>query len=719
MPPINSTDETQDKKASSDDSNDELIHQIREDFRYCKEYWRENHDEAEKDMQCVAAIPPPDFRDDRKGRPCIWPDEVSQYCKQANNNLRQNTRSIKVSPRSEDAKDIDAEHRQAYMRGIEYASKAQSIYTTAYEACTNSAFGFWRINCRVVGSKGEQEPRIVRIPNQFTVYPDPDAQEADFSDSSIYFVLDSMRQATFARRYPKAKKRSFSDADMKIAPDWFSGDNIVVAEAWKRDEIEVKDGEKLYDVTQRITNGLEILETNKWIGSWIPVVGVFGEELYVRTGGESKRMFMSLIRRARGAQQMLAYIASQEAEEFGMAPRAPMQGYKGQFDPEKHKYLHKLPQAYAEFGIPDDWNPSWGPPPLPSRMQFIPNAQAYEIAYERWRRSIQAAVGVTPLPTAAQRQNEKSGIALERIQTQEAVGSFHITDNFVRALGNTGRQINELITKLAELDSLPKQVLGKDQKGDDKILKVAPRTQSGEQDAASEELPEAEYFFAHRGQFEVSISDGPNYQSQREEASDFADTLLKVLPTLGVPPALMQQILSIAVKLKNIGSYGDEIADLLSPPDPSKLPPAAKAILAQAQGQVQMLTQEIQKLQLEKLGKVTETQGKMAIADKEAQTRMAEADKDRETKLAVAEVMTKAQNIQERMSAVEDLMKQLHSQAHEIAMGLQAHNNAKELAAQQAQQQQEAAQQAAALQEAASSTPPGATGGASPASPAQ
>src|ERR1700758_3873717 len=153
------------------EAEEKLLTQIREDFRYCREYWRENHDEAEKDMDCVAGILPVDFRDDRQCRPCIGPDEVSQYTKQSCNNLRQNKRGIKISPKGMEAQDVDAEHRQAYMRGIEDASQAQSVYSTGFEAAVDSAMGFWRVTTKVTGPKGEQEPRIVRIPNQFTVYP--------------------------------------------------------------------------------------------------------------------------------------------------------------------------------------------------------------------------------------------------------------------------------------------------------------------------------------------------------------------------------------------------------------------------------------------------------------------------------------------------------------------------------------------------------------------
>jgi hypothetical protein len=697
-------------------ADEALLKELREDFAYAKEYWQENYSEAEKDMDCVLCIPPEDFRNDRAGRPCLWPDEVSQYVNQTNNNLRQTKRAIKVSPRSEEAKDVDAEHRQAYIQGIEYASKAQSIYATAFESCVECGFGYWRVHLVVTGPNGEQEPRIRRIPNWATVLPDPDARESDFSDANMYFVTDSMRQSTFARRYPEAKKRSFVGADSEMAPGWLDADNITVAEWWKREETVDDDGVKHYKVTQRITNGLEILETNEWIGSWIPIVGCFGLEKYRRVGGASKRVFLSLVRRARGIQQMLAYIASQQAEEFGMAPRAPLQGYKGQFDSNAHKYLNQIPMAYVEFLIPLDWEPQWGAPPLPTRPQFIPNAQAYETAFEQWRRSMQASMGLTPLPTSAQRQNEKSGIALQKIQSQESIGSFHFTDNFVRALTNTGMQLNELITELAKLDSLPKQVLGIDQKGQDRTLHIAPRVQGSDMGSAdsgqgagqgsgmmampqlaadSQHLPEADLFFAHRGEFEVSISDGPSDMSQRDEISGFVDTLLQTLPTLGLPPQLMQQIIAIAIRLKNVGTYGDEIADLLAPPSQENIPPQARAIVVQSQAQlhaamaqVQQLSAELQAMKLKELGKVVDNQGKMALADKE-----------QETKMLVAEITTKAQSLSERMTAFEDMMKQWHQQAHEVALQGQEQ--------QAALQQQQMAQQAQAAQQPGQQPQPG------------
>ena len=63
--------------------------------------------------------------------------------------------------------------------------------------------------------------------------------------------------------------------------------------------------------------------------------------------------------------------------------------------------------------------------PLPQREAFTPNFQEYEIAKDTSRRAIQAAMGISSLPTVVRRDNEKSGIAIGRIQNSKALGSYH------------------------------------------------------------------------------------------------------------------------------------------------------------------------------------------------------------------------------------------------------------------------------------------------------
>ena len=97
--------------------------------------------------------------------------------------------------------------------------------------------------------------------------------------------------------------------------------------------------------------------------------------------------------------------------------------------------------------------------------------QAYELAKDSCRRAIQAAVGISPLPTAAQRDNEKSGVALQRIQMEADMGSYHFIDGYDRALRLAGRVMdqwipivydNERTKALRQPDDSHRMVLGLD-----------------------------------------------------------------------------------------------------------------------------------------------------------------------------------------------------------------------------------------------------------------
>src|SRR5262249_33658900 len=152
-------------------------------------------------------------------------------------------------------------------------------------------------------------------------------------------------------------------------------------------------------------------------------------------------------RMAREPQMSLAYLCSQEMEEAGMTPKVPVIGYTGQFETDRDAWetLNKIPRAFVQVDpAADPQNPNQVLP-LPVWRQFTPNFQEFEIAKDSCRRAIQAAMGISPLPTAAQRDSEKSGVALEKMQTAEAIGSFHFVEGFERALERAGRIIDSWI----------------------------------------------------------------------------------------------------------------------------------------------------------------------------------------------------------------------------------------------------------------------------------
>jgi hypothetical protein len=356
-------------------------------------------------------------------------------------------------------------------------------------------------------------------------------------------------------------------------------------------------------------------------------------------------------------------------EEAGLSPKVPFIGYTGQFetDVEGWEQVTKVPRAFLQADPVVD-KATGSVLPLPQRTPFTPNFQQFEIAKDSARRAIQAAMGISPLPTAAQRNNEKSGVALDRIEKAQDVGSFHFVDNFDRALMYAGRVMNEYIPVLhaAEQEMMLLQADGTHRR-------VKTNT---EEPYLNQKTNEMEQHTIDDGGHTVTVSSGPSQDSQHAEVKDFVDLLIQNLEPLPIPPAAKAKLLSIAIKMKELGPLGDKLADIISPPEQpgqQQMPPEAQQAIAQAQQMIQEVQAELQKLQLEKAGKVVDNQAKMQIEQ-------LKIDAD----LAKAEIMTKAQSLEERTAFLEDAWKQLHGQAHESALAAQQAGHAQDAAAQQA-----------------------------------
>jgi hypothetical protein len=552
------------------------------------------------------------------GRPCLSCDELGQYLNQAINNIRQNKRAIKVIPKGAGATDKQAEVRASIIRGIEYKSNAQSAYTCAFENAIQRSYGFLRLTTTYSRDLWEvtpteksfdQEIRIRRIQNPDSVLISPYFKESDASDIEYAFVLDSITHRDHKREFGSKTKikdfESLEGADLDNAKGWITEKRVQLAELWQVDKqkrelvmiqgpdgmpivlwkeeldemgaqgVQVLKSRTMYKriVTQIITNGLEVLEENPWRGSYIPIIPCFGKELWIDRGSGAKRELMSMVRLARDPQMLHAYLNSQEAEEAGKAPQAPVVGYVGQFETDKEAWsnAHSVPHSFLQIDVMVDGAGNTLPPP--TQPQFVPNFAAYEVAKESARRAIMAAMGQTPLPTSAQRQNEKSGKALEQIQQAQAVGSFHFTDNFDSTLMNCGRQINELLDVI--VGSQPRELPGVNQK-DEHIIVHANDPQ------AAQQQPDAAHIEMGKGEFGETISTGPSFQSQRDQVSDFVDILVQNLKTIPAPPEVLGKMLALAIKMKQLGPIGDELADLLDPQDPQS-PEKLKQAMMQTQ----------------------------------------------------------------------------------------------------------------------------------------
>lgn len=668
------------------DTNSEtakFLQEARDRFRYCLENWQSIREQHDLDMRFLAGDQWEDVEKRRrkdKRIPCVTLDELNQFTNQLVNDVRQNKRAVKVEPMGNGATSQSADTLGDWIRAVEYDSQAQSAYITAFESGVSGSYGFWKLETYYASEKSfDLSVRICPVQNANTIVYDPDCKKYDCSDAQDCFEIDFISHEEFKRRWPKAEISEFSEEIRQIAPDWIKKKQVQIASWWKVEVDEVKlhlvdigDGQtkvmrsdqlpenldknkilksRDYEdrrIIQYILNGVEILETNDprngkgWPGNWIPIIPYWGKEMFVDEGSGSERILLSEIRMARDPQRLLNYYASQEMMEAKKTPATPYMGPKGMFSNQAEQWesINEEGRAWVEFEIPEGFQPG---SVKPERVPFVPNFQQYELAKEAARRHIMAAMGIAPLPTTAQRNNEKSGVALTKIQGERSEGSFHFIDNYDRSLEFSGRQLQQVFPIIH-----------------DTARDVPLRKEDGTHRMARVNDPGHPQDRPYKGDHNVAISTGPSYHEQQEEVEDFSDVLIQI-------PGVFEKIGDLVVRLRRLGPLGNQIAERLTPPqfanlDDANMPDNAKAALGQLHQQLQQTQAALVQLNQEKAAKMWEMDGKLQIEKIHS-----------DTQKAVAEINTKAQALGERLKALEDLQADFHQMAHETALSAQEH----------------------------------------------
>lgn len=687
------------KNADADNPNDALLKRIKQRYRYGLDKWQDVRKEGQKNMRYVSGDPWDDEdKIARRGRPTVCPDELNQYVNQVVNTARQNERGIKIDPAGDAATEQLAEYRENRIRAIEYACNAGQVYINGLQAAVERNLGYWKVGRVFVSTENdEQEMVILPVMNPDAILIDPDFKELDASDIRWAFELEKMPVEDFEDAYPDAEVQSFSAEDFgDDAAYWYDGKSILIASYWevKRTQKNVgKANRVIYDrtVRQYVTNGVEILrEGDVQPGPYIPIVPVFGKEIWVDKGPGAERVLLSLVSLARDPQKSLAYVMSSMLENCGQIPKASFIGYKGQFesDAEAWETMNQVYHPYLQADpVVDAGNGQILP--LPQRTPLTPDFQAYAIGTDICRRAIMSAMGLQALPSAAQRANQKSGIAMEKIESQQSIGSYHLIDNYERAIALTGRIMNHWLS-VTDVGETKRPIRQAD--GTHKLVSINT-------DAAVIE-DNHEYHFPiadDTGRYQVTVSSGPSFESQRAEGSEFASMLMQNLAGLPITPQQAAELLAVVIRLKQLGPLGDQMADIVSPQN-AQMAGQLQSLQQQMplmQQQFQKMQAQIQQLTLEKQAKIVDRQGQLEVEKLHAAT-----------SLAVAQ-MNASKDVNEAM-AKEDIetFKLLHGSAHEAALQQHQHIHERQMSAEDAARAQQMDQMQAAQQQAAQQSQP-------------
>lgn len=665
----------------------DVLERIKERDAYEDEQWKPIFDEAKIDQRYVSGDPwKPEDRQARiaAGRPCMSLDELGQYFNQVINDIRANPIGVKFSPRANGANDATARLYEGMAREIEYRSNAQIAYTTAFETMLQQSVGWCRLYPDYEHPRSpNQELYIGHIPNPLMVRADSAAQMPDSSDMRYLLFSEEWRIPEFKRKFKKAKVVDFGSLSADQTKGWVQSNTIKLCEYWEQQTFERKlliltnpqaqDLKGLFDdeakeladaqmqgwvvareetredakVMMYLTNGLEILEEKPWRGRYIPFASCFGKILYVDEGGGAKRKILSMTRLARDAYMAFCFYCTSEAEIVGMFTKNPYWAYEGQLSNDQmneiQKSLHQpVAVLLAKPTIPEMPNQLL---PLPQRNIFDANVGSLSLLREEMRRSIQAATGIAPLPTEAQRQNQKSGVALKRIETAGQRGSFHFKDAYQHMIKRIGVLEEDLITPIYDT---ARTVSTRDAQGDVAAIRIND--------------PRDPKSVSTKGDHVVTVDTGPAYADQREAASDFADTLAQ-------NEALFRLLGPMIVKLKNLGPIGDQIIEVLEAVQPPEIralkkvkegdPQQIAAAMAQAQSENQQLKQMLQQASQAIQAEIPKLQAKIREAEIKAQSAKEVAEIRANATIGAAVITSDSDKSIEAMWAQMEAMKTL------------------------------------------------------------
>jgi len=493
-------------------------------------------------------------------RPCLTINKLPQHVRQVTNEQRQNRPSGKVIPADDNADVQVAEIFNGVVRHIEYMSDADVAYDTACDNQVTYGEGYIRLLTEYCNEESfDQDIRIARVRNAFSVYMDPTIQDPCGADAEWCFVTEDILISDYERMFPDASPVSTimsQGVGNESMAQWLAEDTIRIAEYFYKSYEKATlnlypDNETAFKGSNRDkqlginfgppirtrevdrqkvmwmkTNGFDILDEREWPGKWIPVVRVVGNEWEV----EGKLYISGLVRNAKDAQRMYNYWTSQEAEMLALAPKAPFIGYGGQFEgyEMQWKTANTTNWPYLEVN-PDVTDGAGAVLPLPQRAAPpLPQTGLIQAKMGAGE-DIKATTGQYDA-SLGQQGNERSAKAIVAREKQGDVGTYHYVDNLARAIRHITRQIVDLIPKIYDTQRIAR-IIGVD--GDVDMVKFNPTQKEPVKEIRDEMGALIEKVYNPGvGTYDVMVTTGPGYMTKRQEALDAMSQILQSNPAL-------------------------------------------------------------------------------------------------------------------------------------------------------------------------------------------
>jgi hypothetical protein len=625
------------------DATREQRQQIEEDLRFSDPSNPQQWDEAVKRSRET---------DPGGARPCLVMDHTGQYVANVAGQVNKSPPAIHTVPVGSGSDVKVSEQLDGMIRHIEYASRAQTHYGIALTSAARTGIGYLIVRPEYVDrAMGYQEPRISAEADPLRVVFDPWSVQLGGSDATFGYLLTSMSEREFERKYgATAEKISFgTDQHME---GHTSRKSIIVAEQWYKEEKsrnviiwvgldgqEVTGSEDEYHaacqaagqkllflrnykdkyqcVKWRTMSGAAILDTVKnadgsealYPADSIGIVPVYG--YWGVTEGRLK--YCGIPRRAMNPQRAYNYHKSEELAYMGSAPKspfmAPVRAIRGLETIWDRASIES--RAYLPYNDVDE---TGQPIAAPSRPNLAVNLQNHILGAQEALHDLEATIGMYQANLGAP-SNESSGVAIDARKQQGEASTSHFPQNLASSLGQVGRIIVQMSAKLIDTKR-QQRIMGID-------MTPSSITIDPKQQQAVQQTDKGVSINPNVGTYDVRVVVGASFSTQRSQAQAALSEVMRNNPemTPSIAP-LWAQNLDIP--------HADKLAQVLA----AMAPPAVQAILNPDTGKQpkpEQLMQQVQQAQQALKEAIQHAHDAQAEAD-QAQQQLRDKSEEIETK---------------------------------------------------------------------------------------
>lgn len=527
--------------------------------------WRFANGDSDNGYQWPNAIRQARGMDDR---PCLTMNITRQHNLQIVNEARRNKSAIKIVPLGNGATADAAQVYSQIIRHIEYQSEASMAYTLARKYQVAGGIGWWRLTTDYAGpDTDDQEIKILPVLDPLSIYIDPDAKSPVKSDSKFGFVFDSLSRDSFNEAYPKYKDLA-SQTPLglgSVENSWHDSDDVGICEYFRkvaeRDELisfidpregirkriraklikdwDKADRDKLLNdpmtkiretefekIEWRMIVGEQVVDETLWLGKWIPLIPVIGEEIIVDGILDRK----GHTRAMKDAQRMYNYNSSSQVEFVALQGKTPWVAPAKAIEELESMWntANTVNHSVLIYNHIDDNNPD-SPIPPPTRTEAPNFAPAFQQGMETAFNQMMMTSGQWQ-NSMGMAGNERTGRAISERQEQSDTSTYHFQDAYGDALRFTAKQILDLFPKVYDTNRVS-TILADD--GMDMEIEIDPSARQAFQTKLDYQGRVIQRILNPTiGRFDVAGDVGPSLGSKRQQTVDALTLVLTQAPNL-------------------------------------------------------------------------------------------------------------------------------------------------------------------------------------------